>query len=191
MRFMDLLFCADRSDQASAAGTAFTTLLQRRFLPFTDTDAYRVLKVATEAFVIVNCGVFTGDRCHREDEPGVIADLAGYLDRRDLPRPGPEPFLEQVEDLRILPYLAIIRRKLPDVPINDAIRATSLEADVCDGFIREKLSNPCLLELIWSYWHEEGMLVQTMNAIPGASRTSAAPAGPTRWPTSRSTRCGR
>jgi hypothetical protein len=24
---------------------------------------------------------------------------------------------------------------------------------------------PCLLELIWSYWHEEGMLVQTSNAI--------------------------
>ena len=23
----------------------------------------------------------------------------------------------------------------------------------------------CLLELIWSYWHEEGMLVQTLNAI--------------------------
>ena len=24
---------------------------------------------------------------------------------------------------------------------------------------------PCLMELIWSYWHEEGMLVQTTNAI--------------------------
>jgi hypothetical protein len=24
---------------------------------------------------------------------------------------------------------------------------------------------PCLMELIWSYWHEEGMLVQTLNAI--------------------------
>jgi hypothetical protein len=35
----------------------FNHLRQRRFLPFTDTDAYRLLKVATEAFVIVNCGV--------------------------------------------------------------------------------------------------------------------------------------
>ena len=26
-------------------------------------------------------------------------------------------------------------------------------------------SAPCLLELIWSYWHEEGMLVQSVNAI--------------------------
>jgi hypothetical protein len=163
MRFMDLLFCANRLDQSSATGKAFTTLLQRRFLPFTDTDAYRVLKVATEAFVIVNCGVFTGDR--GIDDPGVIADLASYLDRRDLPLPGPEPFLEKVDGLRILPYLAIIRRKLPDVPITDGGRTPSLDAEVCDGFIREKLRNPCLLELIWSYWHEEGMQVQTVNAI--------------------------
>jgi nicotinamide mononucleotide adenylyltransferase len=27
------------------------------------------------------------------------------------------------------------------------------------------VDNPCFLELIWSYWHEEGMLVQCMNAI--------------------------
>jgi hypothetical protein len=166
-RFMDLLFCADRKDQTGAAGKAFSKLLQRRFLPFTDTDAYRVLKVATEAFVVVNCGVFTGDTV-LEGEAGVLADLVDYLDRRDLPRPGPEPFLEKVDGLRILPYLAIIRRKLPDIPINDAIRGgdlSNLEADLCDGFIREKLRNPCLLELIWSYWHEEGMQVQTMNAI--------------------------
>src|SRR6185369_15685588 len=28
-----------------------------------------------------------------------------------------------------------------------------------------RFSCPSMLELIWSYWHEEGMLVQTMNAI--------------------------
>ena len=37
--------------------------------------------------------------------------------------------------------------------------------DACYGILREKLTCPCLLELIWSYWNEEGMLVQTMNAI--------------------------
>jgi hypothetical protein len=165
MRFMDLLFCADRSDQSSAAKKVFGRLLQRRFLPFTDTDTYRVLKVATEAFVVVNCGVFTGEPGESVFDRNVLADLSDYLDRRDLPRPGPEPFLEQVDGLRILPYLAIIRRKLPDVPINEAIRASEGDLDLCDGFIREKLRNPCLLELIWSYWHEEGMQVQTMNAI--------------------------
>jgi hypothetical protein len=31
--------------------------------------------------------------------------------------------------------------------------------------MRNRFTCPSLLELIWSYWHEEGMLVQTMNAI--------------------------
>ena len=39
----------------------------RRRLPFTDTDAYRNIKVATEAFVMANCGIYTdtfdGSRC--------------------------------------------------------------------------------------------------------------------------------
>ena len=176
LRFMDLLFCTDRNGQSSTTGRVFNQLLQRRFLPFTDTDAYRVLKAATEAFVIVNCGVFTAEP--GLDEPGVLADLRDYLDRRDLPTPGPEPFLEKVDGLRILPYLAIIRRKLPDVAINDAVRGSDLEADLCDGFIREKLRNPCLLELIWSYWHEEGMLVQTMNAISRRYQNVRGPGRP-------------
>ena len=35
----------------------FEALQKKRFLPFTDAEAYRILKVATEAFLIVNCGV--------------------------------------------------------------------------------------------------------------------------------------
>lgn len=64
------------------------------------------------------------------------------------------------------PYLGLIRKKLQDVPIvttpgedDDAALAR------CYGLLMDKLTNPCLLELIWSYWHEEGMLIQTMNAI--------------------------
>ena len=33
------------------------------------------------------------------------------------------------------------------------------------GILGDRLNSPSMLELIWSYWHEEGMLVQTMNAI--------------------------
>lgn len=165
LRFMDQLFCGNTNGKPATAETAtFSRLLQRRFLPFADTDAYRVMKVATEAFVMVNCGVFTGDGA-LDREPGVLADLSDYLDRRDLPKPGRFPYLETVDGVRMLPYLAIIRRKLPDVSINTPLRASAGEAELCDSFVQEKLSNPCLLELIWSYWHEEGMQVQTMNAI--------------------------
>ena len=178
LRFMDLLFCGDRNGNSPPAETAeYKRLLQRRFLPFTDTDAYRVMKVATEAFVIVNCGVFKGEP-GLDGDVDVLVDLLGYLDRRDLPKPGRDPYLERVDGLRILPYLAIIRRKLPDVPINDTIRGTDIEADLCDGFIQDKLQNPCLIELIWSYWHEEGMQVQTVNAITRRFQNVRGPGRP-------------
>jgi hypothetical protein len=35
----------------------------------------------------------------------------------------------------------------------------------CESVLTTDATHPCLLELIWSYWHEEGMLVQSMNAI--------------------------
>eukprot|EP01034_Spumella_vulgaris_P029809 gene29809-36917_t len=98
------------------------------------------------------------------------AEDAAYLDRRDIPNGGSladvlaNEYLETVDGNTLaLPYLAVIRRKLPDIPIN--IAAGGSEADLCFGIIQERLSNPCLIELIWSYWLEEGMLVQTMNAI--------------------------
>ncbi|RZL87344.1 MAG: hypothetical protein EOP82_26480 [Variovorax sp.] len=178
-RFMDTLFCGDvdisdlpgfERDRFDKKRDSFETLRRRRRLPFTDADAYRVVKAATEAFVMVNCGVLREPRPF--DDSG--RDEA-YLRRRDLPVPefGVEsafaneylvPVLGSTE--RTLPYLAVIRNKLPDI----AIKLHSLDEDVesvgqCTGILQEKLANPCLLELIWSYWHEEGMLVQTMNSI--------------------------
>ena len=60
------------------------------------------------------------------------------------------------------------------------------------GVLASRVQVPCLLELIWSYWHEEGMLVQSIERDhAGASRTSARRATATRSRTSSSTRCGR
>jgi hypothetical protein len=170
LHFMDALFCTrtntgklsgfDLERQKTKEGM-FSELRKRRALPFTDSDAYRVLKVATEAFVMVNCGVLSAAFNDVEDQ--------AYLDRRDIPGGVNlelefQKYLEPIDNTKVLPYLAIIRRKLPDVAIT-LPHETPGEADLCYGIVQQKLDNPCLLELIWSYWHEEGMLVQTMNTI--------------------------
>ncbi|MDL9999034.1 hypothetical protein QTI24_10510 [Variovorax sp. J22P240] len=182
LHYMDTLFCGETDspdlpdfEQArfqEKRRTFREELRPKRLLPFTDSDAYRVVKAATEAFVMVNCGVLRPPRPFDRD-----GDLA-YLKRRDLPPPGlaevETVFTDQylvpfrggrVQD-RTLPYLAVIRSKLPDI----GIKLQGLDSDLesvgqCTGILQEKLANPCLLELIWSYWHEEGMLVQTMNSI--------------------------
>ena len=67
--------------------------------------------------------------------------------------------------------LALIRSKLGEVPLKDGHGNGQAEVANCFGILREKLGKPCLFELIWSYWHEEAMLVQTMKAIACASKT--------------------
>lgn len=149
-------------------------------LPFPDTDAYRQLKVATEVFVMLNCGVSI-------DHPGFASMSQADLDdegRRYYRAVGPGDIETAWSELiqitgkntagdlvRTLPYLDIIRRKLGDVAVVKPVAGASviLQAEEavteCMGILMRKLTHPCLLELIWSYWHEEGMLAQTMNAI--------------------------
>jgi hypothetical protein len=183
LRFMDFLFCGgpkpdapfEKDGRLTQKQQLNTSLLAKRLLPFTDTDAYRVVKAATEAFVMVNCGVLMPPR------PFDPARDAEYFARRDLPAPGNfdtalSAYLDPIVGADIsdgkphstLPYLAVIRNKLPDIGIklqNFEDTIDPEDSKTCNGFLQQKLENPCLLELIWSYWHEEGMMVQTINAI--------------------------
>jgi hypothetical protein len=186
-RFMTLLLCTPSLSQGTpdAVKTAFDNLRQRRFLPYNDVDAYRLLKVATEAFLMVNCGVTLEKPGFTQadiDELTKRVSLSGSLllsqDLDTLWR----NYLQVVNggpDVT-LPYLALIRRKLHDIGLKTSMFATedpniSLPED-CFGILRRKLTNPCLLELIWSYWHEEGMLVQTLNAISRRFQNIGGPA---------------
>lgn len=163
-----------------------------RALNFTGTQAYQVLKQATDAFLMQECGVLDAD--------GECVDPVGFLDpilmEQELADDSSEArvsearaFLEPearryartapvtLEELKLLrqqfyelikldgvvtlPYLKIIRDRLADIPIKDPGEVTSN----CYGILRSRLTGPLTMELIWSYWHEEGMLVQTLNAI--------------------------
>ena len=173
-RFMNHVLCGEpiagrqdfETERFPTKINRFNQLRQERFLPFTDSEAYRLLKVATESFVVVNCGVaLTSFQFEPADLDYVVrrvgksVDLAGLWDK----------YLVSVNGTSsvTLPYLALIRDKLRDVRLKSTVFSgieEGLPAD-CFGILRDKLTNPCLLELIWSYWHEEGMLVQTVNSI--------------------------
>lgn len=180
--FMDWVFCGDPIGAGNPIDKgrtkdALSRTTKRRALPFTDTDAYRNIKVATEAFVMANCGFLGDPSSYTQDDgdfitgrvvvPTNIGDLATWLGR----------YLEFDFQAQagLLPYLAVIRRKMIDEPIKQTdIGDVDLELDPdqfkeqvsnCYGILRSRLVEPCLLELIWSYWQEEGMLVQAMNSI--------------------------
>ena len=63
-------------------------------------------------------------------------------------------------DLKVLPYHKLIVDSLGALPLK---KAQIVFGDY--GISAAQLFRPVMLELIWSYWHEEGMLVQSMNTI--------------------------
>ena len=184
--YMNWLFCGDTRSPLAGAPELTNEFRKaaRRTLPFTDTDAYRNIKAATEAFVMANCGVFPEftdlDRQYVTNQvvfPAGGDVLEELFERYQVPLSG-------ANDTATLPYLAFIRGKLADARIKntDIGDATfpprgTFEPEACYGLLRQKITRPCLLELIWSYWQEEGMLVQTLNAIARRFQNMRAPSG--------------
>jgi hypothetical protein len=187
MNFVDTIMCNPSSLDSNlpAPPCGFLPLSQRRFLPFPNIDAYRVLKVATECFLMMNCGVYMTPQALQsllnqsgydinEDGSRLDQNTSGlpnqivnwwkmylaegnqYLHRS----PNPKDPTNDPQNLMI-PYLALVRSRLSDLALKDDCSM----GVKCYGILQRKLTNPCFIELIWSYWQEEGMLVQTLNAI--------------------------
>jgi hypothetical protein len=127
--------------------------------------AYNVLKVATQAFLMLESGVVIRDDRHhskifdlekesiRLNDPDISFDeINARLGQYLVPVGGHE---------QILPYLKRIVTNLITLDDKDIQEVLPY----CEGILRHRFTSPSLMELIWSYWHEEGMLVQTMHAI--------------------------
>lgn len=134
-------------------------------------DAYDALKLATEAFLIFQCGII---RPSEQFPDGQFVDNEqldiweneesnrhGFPVTQESIVKGLQTYLGQGSDPERLPYMNRIVNQI--VGLNNARQAEELP--FCDNMLQHRLSCPSMLELIWSYWHEEAMLVQTMNVI--------------------------
>jgi len=131
-------------------------------LPFPDIEGYKVLKAATEAFLELNCGVVFDKPIFPTMRSLSASDREALgLESGDTLSSLWQKYLLSVDHKGSIPYLYRVRQKLRDIELTP----DRLEGELCNKILEAKFTSPCLLELIWSYWHEEGMLVQTMNAI--------------------------
>jgi hypothetical protein len=201
LQFVDTIMCNNSQgidaiidNYLNSSTGCLPSLSERRFLPFPNMDAYRVLKVATECFLMLNCGVYLS--------PTTLSALVNNAPTSGPGQPFPTPSYDVTDDAArlnqsasnlpqqivqwwwspylasgnqylnlgganpdpkgtIIPYLALVRSRLGDLPLTSFCDM----GIQCYGILRRKLTNPCLIELIWSYWHEEAMLVQTLNVI--------------------------
>src|SRR5258705_12648020 len=124
--------------------------------------AYSVLKLATQVFLTLESGVVI--RSNSGEKPEIfnlekerirLNDFS--LELRDLKKEL-GAYLGSAEQL---PYLDRILTNL--ITLDDEEPKSVLP--YCFGGLQFRLTSPSLIELIWSYWLEEGMLVPTMNAI--------------------------
>lgn len=120
-------------------------------------SAYEVLKVATEAFLLLECGV----RIEEDRDP----NRRFFHSESESARLG-EPVSFEYAQAKLREYLGAP----PQLPyITRVIAAAFPEwrdgTVCCDRVLTGRVNEPCLIELIWSYWLEEGMLAQTMNAV--------------------------
>lgn len=124
-------------------------------------DAYQLLRTATEAFLLLFCGVVIRPEDYSREEER--ARLGG----RDLSHQQISDLLTSYLGNGILPYLD---------RVTAGLRSGRNESPFCSDRIPNDLLAPCLLELIWSYWHEEGMLVQAVNAVSLRFQNKRGPA---------------
>jgi len=121
-------------------------------------DSYKLLNYATEAFLVLQCGLILDEDLFNADEESrrmgrtvdfstLSQELADYLGAESNSRTLPyfKRILEQI-------YGARGERMQERLPF-------------CESLLRNRVSCPTLIELIWTYWQEMGFLVQTMNAI--------------------------
>jgi hypothetical protein len=131
-------------------------------------DTYNLLKLATQAFLLFETGIVI-----RPLQPDVQPELDPFLTEEkrrygdnsivyDDPQ-NPSSLTLQLGNFLgcggKAPYLERI--------VNALVSAGSRQegSPFCEGLLQNRFSCPSMIELIWSFWKEQGMLVQTMNAI--------------------------
>jgi hypothetical protein len=135
---------------------------RRRVISIYGPYAYSVLKLATQVFLTLESGVVL-----RQGDPGLpkIFDIKKeqirFNDSSLTFQRIKDELQSYISPSDHLPYLDRIVRNLITLDPNKIHEVLPY----CLGVLKFRLTSPSLIELIWSYWLEEGMLVQTMNAI--------------------------
>lgn len=132
--------------------------------------AYELLKTATEVFLLLECGLKIEER-GAHDDPGKdrpLIDLeyeAKVWDQAVNPQQLKQKLGEYLGG-KALPYIERV--------IAAAFPGQKQGGRFCE-FVLTSRTDPCFLELIWNYWHEEGMLVQSINAVSRRFQNVRAP----------------
>ncbi|WP_051793534.1 hypothetical protein [Kibdelosporangium aridum] len=185
-RYINEVLC-----QNSEATDSLSRKLRRQVndLAFLGLDGFEVLRAATQFFLMHEVGLIVEDKYNgltpeylqKRYDHVMAAEGDTSETRRRNRRPLPTNWLTEMRDTylqrlgtgvepKVLPYLKLIMDRLRDLPLKQPGEIGQVtdpveDVDSCYGVLPSRLVGPLGLELIWSYWMEEGMLVQAHNAV--------------------------
>lgn len=188
-KFIDTVFRCDDSDELAAneamldknrcydrltgGGSKFRRL--ERELADHGVGAYELLKTATEIFLLIKC-------CTHPCEPEGGAWPIDYdynpilSDHNHVPSEKWRSLLCKQFENRLgnqrLPY---IQRVIDTAFGGYDVAKNPADRRFCENVLLSRVDHPCFMELIWNYWHEEGMLVQSINAVSRRFQNQRAP----------------
>ncbi len=186
-KYMDYLLCGGTNPDENNTNVfdKANNVAKRLHLPFNDTSAYRILKMATEAFVLVMSESKPDSTDKLDAKIYAQANRIGAINGL-IANPGTDFKNRYTSDYNfpndyagekvVIPYLQAIFARLEIQGIKkshflgfnegvDNFSGNGTDSTHCLGVLADKLTRPVMIELIWSYWHEQGMLAQTMFAI--------------------------
>jgi hypothetical protein len=184
-RFIDAVFCnLDKTgsdpeiDSARDKLSKLNPAASRAGVPacYHGTEAYNLLRASAEVFLALQCGIKVKPLLNKDGNTANVSDaIPGEAGRGT----AADTFAVLQDNLSA--FLTGPSQLYLDTIIN-SLNVGDAKSPLCEGNLRPLKAEvtddtglpddlvqsdcfPCLLELIWSYWHEEGMLVQTLNAI--------------------------
>jgi hypothetical protein len=166
-RFINTLFNIEKMDDSliSAALEKIpeNSVLSEFSLNIHGPYAYSVLKMATEIFLTLESGLVKKDNYDQFSGKEEYFRLSKQKMTKDRMKEELSQYLAGGIGKTSLPYLDRIVESFFCTCPNDKIPEEVLPFSC--GILQHRFTRPSMIELIWSYWHEEGMLAQTMNAI--------------------------
>ncbi len=161
-------------------------------------DAYNLLKKATEAFLLVHCGVAirnehgtayplpTGGDEVAIAEGDAVKDVEGNDESSRVGSAvtygeASTALSSYLSASGTLPYLDRILVALFGTTTTQVNDVSATGPDACEGhplcadLLQKRWTCPSLIELLWSFWHDEAGLVQTINAVALRFQNRRAP----------------
>lgn len=154
---------AELSSAAAAASVRRAAGALAGSIKIHGTFPYELLRLATEAFLLTRCGPacadFAGPKASEALDDFARADAARFGTGAARLRQRITDYIAEFvspANAAATPYLQlIVEQLLPTLPPPDKLGRLYATRWEC----------PSMIELIWSYWHEEGGQSQAMNAI--------------------------